>query len=38
MLWLLATVIFFIWASRDERDPGAEERGVHVQPPRHGEA
>ncbi|HLH23037.1 MAG TPA: cytochrome c oxidase assembly protein [Chloroflexota bacterium] len=34
MLWVLATVIFFIWANRDERDPGAEERALHPPPRR----
>ena len=38
MLWALATVIFFIWANRDERDPGAEEHSLHAQPSRHREA
>jgi len=37
MLWLLATVIFFIWANRDERDPGAEDQGVYARPPQHQE-
>jgi putative membrane protein len=37
MLWLLATVIFFIWANRDERDPGVEDQSVYARPPRHQE-
>jgi putative membrane protein len=35
VLWALATVIFFIWAHRDERDPGAEDRGLHAHPRQH---
>ncbi|HEY7065124.1 MAG TPA: cytochrome c oxidase assembly protein [Chloroflexota bacterium] len=37
MLWLLATVIFFIWANRDEHEPGAEEHSIHA-PARRREA
>ena len=28
VLWVLATIIWFIWANRDEREPGGGDRPV----------